>query len=325
MNETCTEPGQRVCVICRGENDDMEERCRDDGGVTIDLRNDPLLNTRFAETYAIHAILGFGATSVVYKATHVTANREFALKVMHPHLVADALMLRRFELESHAASSLNHDNVITVYESGICDDKYAYFVMEYLEGTTLEHILDDNGFMVPDRAVDIFVQIANGLGHAHNSGVLHRDLKASNIFVYNDEIGAERAKLLDFGIAKMLVSEKEQSVQLSRAGEICGTPTALSPEQCHGKPLDVRSDIYSLGCLMYEVLSGTPPFIGDTIMETMQKHVNERAQEFEDLVPELQIPWSVGNVVFRCLEKNPDNRYQTTDALVSDLVSLQLT
>jgi serine/threonine-protein kinase len=178
--------------------------------------------------------------------------------------------------------------------------------------------------MEPQRAADLFLQIAKGLGHAHQSGVLHRDLKASNIFIFNDESGCEKAKLLDFGIAKLLVARNEQAVQLSNAGEICGTPTALSPEQCHGKPLDVRSDIYSLGCLMYEMLSGTPPFIGDTVLETMQKHVNERAQDFEDLVPELKIPSSIGNMVFRCLEKNPEYRYQNIDELVSDLVSLNL-
>jgi serine/threonine-protein kinase len=168
------------------------------------------------------------------------------------------------------------------------------------------------------------VQLCEGLGHAHNRGILHRDLKPSNILVYPGEDGTEKAKLLDFGVAKLMPQFNKNSPELTASGEVCGTPAVLSPEQCMGKQLDVRSDIYSLGCLMYETLSGIPPFVADTILETMNKHVNEKAPEFDDSVPQLKIPWSVSFIIFRCLEKDPDKRFQTTEEVRQSLKGLSL-
>lgn len=321
MNETCTKPVQRVCVLCRSELSESDNECPLDGGVVIDLENDPLIGNKFAETYEIENILGYGATSLVYKAKHVINQKYYAVKVLHPHLTADEQSVLRFELESRAASRLNHPNVVTVYESGISDEGYAYFVMDYFDGCTLDQILDNEGHLDVARAANIFVQLGMGLGHAHRKGILHRDLKASNIIVYHDEFDEERAKLLDFGVAKLLMGAAENQIQLSQAGEVCGTPTALSPEQCHGKPADQRSDIYSFGCLMYEVLSGMPPFIGDSPLETMQKHVNDKAPEFDEVLSPGAVPWSLAAVVFKCLEKEPADRYQSTDELIASLAA----
>ena len=324
MTEICTGCPARVCVICRTETSTDGQHCPEDGGLLVALENNALLGKIFAETYQVDEVLGFGSTSMVYQATHLIANRKFALKILHPHLLSDEQSLHRFQLESQAASSLAHPHIITVYESGVSEDGYPYFVMEHLQGTTLEQVLDEQGPMPVRRAMRLFVQIALGLSHAHEHGVLHRDLKPSNIFLLSDENNGEQAKLLDFGVAKLLASSDGNNPQLSFAGEVCGTPTILSPEQCHGKPLDFRSDLYSLGCLMYETLSGIPPFLGDSVIETMQKHVNEKAAEFDDVVPELHIPWSIATIIFRCLEKEPNDRYQSANEVRRMLESISL-
>jgi serine/threonine-protein kinase len=278
--------------------------------MVLDVENDPLVGTKFACHYQIESIAGFGASSIVYKATHTKLARPFAVKVMHAHLLTDDQMRGRFDQEARACASLNDPNIVAVQESGITDEGRVYFAMEYLQGVTLEQILDSEGAQPIDRSVKIFKQICCGLAHAHGNGVLHRDLKPSNILIFNED-GKERAKILDFGLAKVLDNVKKGGPKLTLAGEVCGTPSVMSPEGCLGKTIDQRSDIYSLGCLMYETLSGLPPFIGDTTIATMTKHVMEKPPEFETIDADLRIPWSLTSIIFRCLEKDPDMRFQT--------------
>lgn len=305
----------KACVICRAEYPMNMNRCHLDGGFLVQVVNNPLVGRVFADTFEVEALIGFGGMSVVYKVRHVSLKRVFALKILHPHLLSDDQIFRRFQLEARTASSLNHPNVIKVYEAGVSPERLAYLIMDFVDGFTIGQIVEANGHLEVNRAVNIFAQVCDGLEHAHQRAVLHRDLKPSNIMVSNSADG-ELAKLLDFGIAKLML---QSSPQLTQEGEVCGTPEVMSPEQCLGKPLDARSDIYSLGCMMYESLTGIPPHIGDTILDTMTMHIRHPVPTFDRVAPTLNIPQAVQDVVLKCLEKNPDARWQSADQLGKSL------
>lgn len=273
-----------------------------------------------AEKYSIVRRIGRGGMGSVYEATHMLMDRTVAIKVVRANYAqVDHACLHRFRLEAKASSCLNHPNIMTVYDFGITDDGIAYLVMDYIDGVGLDEVLRQEGRLSLTRTVDIFTQACSALAHAHDKGVVHRDLKPSNIMLVHGDDGREIVKIVDFGIAKMLPGRARTAEVINDGGQIIGSPLYMSPEQCMNDDQDGRSDIYSLGCLLYQALSGTPPISDRHVLGIMYKHLNEPPQSFATLVPACYVPPDVEAVVMRALTKEPAQRQQTMRELASEL------
>jgi serine/threonine-protein kinase len=257
---------------------------------------------------------------VIYKAKQPLLDRYYAIKMLNVQR-ANQQTLARFHQEAKAASTLNHPNVIAVHDFGFTDDDDPYMVMDFVEGMSLADLIQTGGAIPYQEALDIFIQIANGMNHAHASGVLHRDLKPSNVMLTNPESVVAEVKIVDFGIAK--INRADECSSLTQTGDVFGSPLYMSPEQASGKKVDARSDIYSLGCLMYEVLTGAPPLQGDTIIQTIFMHLNQMPTNLSEKAGAC-FPDSLEHVVRKCLEKDPALRYQTMLDLKVDLVKVSV-
>lgn len=296
-----------------------KERCDEDGEMLQTDKVDPALGAVFGERYEIESVIGSGGMSVVYKAKHKLMDKIVAIKLLDPRLVRQQLAVKRFQQEAQAASRLSHPNVIVVHDFGMTPDGQPYMVMDYLGGRSLQDILDENPSLEPPRAKRIFTQTASGLSHAHKMGVIHRDIKPNNIIIDYDHMGDEAVKIVDFGIAKLVSEGANPAERLTRAGEFFGTSVYMSPEQCRGKDVDARSDIYSLGCVMFESLTGLPPFEGENDLDTFQMQLSAEPPRFKERRPDLSIPAEFEYIVRKTLEKNADDRYQSMDELMEDL------
>lgn len=313
---------KKVCSACNKEYPDGSENCPEHPEAPA---VDPMIGQVFADKYEIVGILGEGGMSMVYKARHKYMDRIVAVKLMHEHLVNDKTAVARFEHESKAASSLSHQNIVTVHDFGMTKaTSQAYFVMDCLDGESLSDILEREVRLPLAEAVAIFKQTCDGLEHAHKKRVVHRDLKPSNLVLMKQDDGSKVVKIVDFGIAKLLPIDGVSRQNITVTGEIFGSPLYMSPEQCNGKSLDQRSDIYSLGCLMYETLSGVPPIMGDTFVNTVVKHINETPAPFTQTAPDAHIPQQVEAVIMKCLAKNPDDRYQSAGEVRQSLLDAAL-
>jgi eukaryotic-like serine/threonine-protein kinase len=309
----------KVCTKCRSQVGGYFQTCPYDGAELKPIPEAPLVGKVFADRYDILSILGEGGMSIVYKARHRLMNRIVAIKLLSGSMIGDGQGLERFKQEARAVSLLTHPNIIAVHDFGIIDEVQAYLVMDYLDGTNLARVVENEGALPAERAVRIFRQVCEGLEHAHNKGIVHRDLKPSNLCLIKGKEGAEVVKIVDFGLAKMVKRDSADSLQLTQSGQVWGSPLFMSPEQCLAKPLDARSDIYSLGCVMYYTLTGVHAINGITAYDTISKHVNERPKEFHEVAPQIAIDKNIEAVVFRCLEKEPDDRYQSASDMLADL------
>jgi len=260
--------------------------------------------------YEILAPLGAGGMGEVYRARDHRLARDVAVKVLHTRLATDADRLRRFEQEARAASALNHPNLLTVFDIGMQEDT-PYLVTELLEGETLRQKVQE-GAMTLRKALEIASQVAHGLAAAHERRIIHRDLKPENLFLMPDG----RVKILDFGLAKLLppqvpttqMSESPTATRATDPGVILGTVGYMSPEQVRGETADHRSDLFALGCILYEMLAGQRAFHRQTAAETMTAILKEDPISLADLKPE--IPPTFVRVVERCLAKRPEDRFQ---------------
>ncbi len=270
----------------------------------------------FGDQYEILSVLGEGGMGTVYKVLDKTLNKHFAFKVLRPELAKVQSVVSRFNQEAQAASRLTHVNLASVYASGKAKSGLPYLVMDFLDGKNLEQILEKNGFVESDKALDIFIEICDALEHAHAKGIIHRDLKPSNVILVDNE---ERVKIVDFGIAKILPRPGAETMKLTFGEEVLGSPTYMSPEQCRGDELDVRSDVYSMGCLMYEVLTGRPPFQADNAIKTILKHLHEEPPNLAFYLKDRHLPEFLEVVVLKCLAKNSKSRYQNVFQLRMDL------
>jgi len=259
----------------------------------------------------------------VYKAKHAALNKSFAVKVLSSQAQKNEMAVRRFDQEAKAASTLDHQNLVKVSDYGITTTGAPYLVMDYLEGLSLADEIKKEGTVEVSRALNLALQICDGLAHAHSKGVVHRDLKPSNIILVASDDGKEKVKIVDFGIAKLVATTEEERQQLTQTGDIFGSPLYMSPEQCMGHKVDSRSDIYSLGCLTYEMLAGTPPLVGGNAIQTIFKHVHEEPAPFSKAFKKLNIPIGLEIVVSRMLSKNAEDRYQSIEDLKADLVRVQ--
>ncbi|MGH9462841.1 MAG: protein kinase domain-containing protein [Vicinamibacteria bacterium] len=263
-----------------------------------------------AGKYRIEALLKHGGMGAVYRATHLMLHKPVAIKLIKPELVTSQDTVRRFHREAQAASQLDHPNIVTIHDLGEAEDGTLYIAMELVTGTSLKELVKTEGALEPGRAVRIATAIGSALALAHRHQIIHRDLKPQNIMICRDAEGHEQPKLLDFGIAKTFESE---GPALTSTGLVLGTPHYMSPEQAKGTAVDGRSDLYSLGIILYEMLVGKVPFEAPSIPAILVKHLNEAPKPPTALRPGLDP--SLEAIVLRCLEKEPAGRYQTAKEL----------
>lgn len=261
--------------------------------------------------YRIDALHGSGGMGAVYRATQVNLERTVALKVVRGDFLKDAIVTERFKREALAVARLKHPHIVTVYDFGIVKEGGAYLVMEFLEGRTLRVEIQNRSKLPVGPAVDIMRQICSAVHAAHTEGIIHRDLKPDNIFLESTRDGSVLVKILDFGVAKLRqnTADLARSADLTMSGMMLGTPIYMSPEQCQGEPFDARADIYSLGCVFYEMLAGRPPFLGNTPSALIIKHASEAPKPPSVHVP--SIPAGLESAIMKALEKDPDERFQT--------------
>src|SRR5437764_4077768 len=268
--------------------------------------SDTLIGTVFDGRYKIVRKLGAGGMADVYLAEDQELGRRVAIKILNDRHAADDQFIERFRREAKNAAGLSHPNIVSIYDRGEAEGTY-YIAMEYLEGRTLKELIVTKGPTPIHVAIDYTRQMLAALGFAHRNGIVHRDIKPHNVVVGPDG----RLKVTDFGIARSGTS------QMTEAGSIIGTAQYLSPEQARGTPVDQRSDLYSVGILLYELLTGTVPFTGDTPVEIAMKHLSA--------VPEppsherSEIPRDLDYVVLRALAKNPHDRYESAEEMDADL------
>jgi serine/threonine-protein kinase len=274
-----------------------------------------------SERYRIIQKLGQGGMGVVYQAEQIFLKRHYALKMLRKGMVTETAW-RRFQKEAKMASLLDHPGLVKVQDFGFIDqsEEEPFFAMDYVEGLTLQDILR-RGPLAPNLVLVIFQQLSAALAHAHARNVIHRDIKPSNIIVAGtpDDESSIVVKILDFGIAKVATGEDAESIALTRTGEIFGTPYYMSPEQCMGLACDDRSDMYGVGCVMYEALTGVPPCVGDTALQTMMRHQTDKPLSLKEATLGRTFPPGMEEVVARLLEKDPRARYSSLFDLHDDL------
>ena len=305
------------------ETDPVEGELDDDdgNGRSIEPVSEGATAPELPEPYEMLGLLGHGGMGAVYRVRNRKLEKEFALKVIKPEYSGDAASLKRFLLEIEATSGLSHPNVASVYEQGTTLAGEPFLVMDLAEGDSLAAIIERDGPLPPARALGVFAQIAAALEHAHKAGVVHRDIKPTNVILTRNADGEDVAKVVDFGIARIQPSARRETMDLTETGAVFGTPHYMSPEQCLGFLLDERSDIYSLGCLMYEVLTGKPPYSGSNPVQVVVAHINA---DVPDLLKELsgrsdKMTGRLAQVVSRCLQKELDERYQHISEVASEL------
>ena len=287
---------------------------------------DPLIGVVLPRRYRILEPLGRGSMSVVYKGTYEPLDQVVAIKMLKSHLVSDPHQAKRFQREIKTAGSLNHPNIVGILDFGVTEQGVPYLIMDYLEGKSLSEILDTEERISVSRCIRMFSQAADALAYAHREGVIHRDIKPSNILVVDTADEKDVIKIVDFGIAKIQAPGINGGAQNSANGltstnEVLGTPLYMSPEQSQGKELDGRSDVYSLGCVMYHAITGKPPFIGDTPLDTIRMQISATPAPIETVRPDLYIPDRLVAAVTKALQKDPRNRYQRMEYVKNELDS----
>lgn len=262
------------------------------------------------DRYEIGKRIGRGGMAEIFQARDILLDRPVAMKVLFPEFATDPAFVERFRREAQAAANLNHPNIVAVYDWGKVNNTY-YIAMEYVNGRTLADILKQSGTLTPMQVCDVMSEVASALISAHQNGVIHRDIKPGNILVST----TGQVKVADFGIARALGAGVEQG--LTQTGAVMGTATYFSPEQAQGASTDQRSDIYSLGVVMYEMLSGVPPFTGENAVAIAYKQVHERAMPLDQRLT--SAPPEVAAIVAKCMEKSPDDRYLSAEEVRDEL------
>ena len=310
---------QKICLECNRQFTGIVKACPHDGAALVPLARDPMIGTCLMGKYDIIDVIGHGGMGVVYKGRQVLMERTVAIKMLQSQHIADSQSVQRFLREGKASCRMNHPHVITVYDFGITPQSgQPFIVMDYLQGISLADLIKQDGQVSVERSMKILTQATDALDHAHRAGVIHRDLKPSNIMLIEYEDEKDFVKIVDFGVAQLIGAGGEQQ-RLTQMGEVCGSPVYMSPEQCQGLELDVRSDIYSMGIVIYETLTGRLPLIGKTMVETMSKHITDMPPRFTEIRPDLYIPERLEAVIWKAMAKDPANRHQSMAELCRDL------
>jgi serine/threonine protein kinase len=301
----------KLCLRCNQYFEDSIDSCPKDSITLEYVGKDPLIGALVNDRYIVESVIGKGSSGIVYKALRLQHGEvSVALKVLHSYLSATNNSLDHFLRESRAASKLRNPHIITIWDSGLTDDGQPYFVMDYLEGMTLGKLIREKGALPPQRVLSIVKQICEALSEAHKQGIIHRDLKPENIMLQEVDSGNDYVKVLDFGIAD---SPQDLKPQLEPIKFVAGSPAYMSPEQCQGFELDPRSDIYSLGIVVFEMLTGKRPFKGEEHVSMMFLHVSRPPLLLSEAAPELNFPQAADQVIAAALAKIPDQRQTSVE------------
>lgn len=279
------------------------------------VASDPMLALKglvIRDRYVLERPLGVGAMGVVYEATHQTLRRKFAIKLLRGEHTGNAMFRRRFEREATFTSRLDHPNVVQVVDFGELPSGPLYLVMEYLSGVDLRELLRQELRLPPERARDLMRQILRGISAAHDAGVIHRDIKPANCFLTRTSSGNDLVKVVDFGVARL--DDDQGTSALTGVSEVVGSIAYIAPEMVMGQTANVRTDIYALGIVLYEMLAGFPPFKGRDLFELMERHLREAPPALPDTIPA-----SLQQVVARALHKEPGQRFGDAHEMLAAL------
>jgi serine/threonine-protein kinase len=311
---------RKICLRCGSKFGSRADYCPHDGSqlVTDEDIADPLLGSVLLEQFRIDEQIGTGGMGTVYRAHQTTVGRDVAIKVLRPELARDEQAVFRFEREARVAIALDHPNLVRVFLSGRLGDGRLYIVMELLEGRSLADELDKDGLPSLERALIMIMKLCAGLGAVHAAGIVHRDIKPENVYLVQRGKDADFVKLVDFGIARVLAAEGVGPTT-TQSGRVFGTATYISPEAATGGETDQRSDIYSLGVLTYQLLTGELPFAGKTAGAVLMQHVHQEPPILQTKGRGAEVPQDVARVVMRSLSKDPDARQQTLAEFLDSL------
>ncbi len=312
---TCGKDFPDDLKTCPQDNTLLQADATSVSGIPVD----PLLGRTLDDKYLLEARLGLGGMGTVYRARHLLIDRAVAVKVLNRRFVEDEAAKARFRREAKAAGRLQHTNAVGVTDFGQTADGYVYIVMELLEGKTLRELLSKEAPLDVARSVSIMMQVSSAVAAAHDAGIIHRDLKPANIFIVQRSDVPALVKVLDFGIAKVAADslDDDDRMTLTQVGAMIGTPRYMSPEQCSGTPLTPAADVYSLGVILYEMLTGTVPFGGSTPLAIAMKHSTETPRRPSEFVP--SIPQALEDVVLHAMEKDPQQRPANADYFRQEL------
>lgn len=312
-NSDMAQKPSKLCPICGLRYDAAAAFCQKDGArLSAEGTVDPFLGEILLGQFRIDEAIGAGGMGTVYRAHQMNLHRDVAVKILHPELTKNPDAVRRFHREAKVATSLEHPNLVRVFLFGeLPDNGGLYLVMEHLEGRSLQELMRQEGALPLSRALHISAQLCEAIGAAHVKGIVHRDVKPENIIVLPRHGDPDFVKVLDFGIARLLWDEQSHMTQ---SGVIFGTARYISPEGAAGEFTDARSDVYSIGVLIYQLMTGVTPFDGKSPVSMLMKHVNEPAPDLRTMGHGHSVPTAIADVVMRSLAKNPDARYDTASA-----------
>ncbi len=284
------------------------------------LKKADLEGSALAAHYEFLDLIGEGGAAIVFKARHPQLAKFVAIKMLHKQELSQE-SIARFEREARVISNLEHPNIVSVYDFGLTERKHPYMVMEYIKGQSLDQLLEEEDHLEFSEAKLLLLSVCDGISYAHENQVLHRDIKPANVMLKQIAGRQPLPKVLDFGLAKV-TQESQKEIALTKEQQIFGSPPYMSPEQVKGKVLDLRSDIYSFACMLFQVVTGYPPFCGDSAQEIMIGHINEAPLTFEEVCPEITFPAGLEKLISKCLAKNPDHRYQSMKDVYKDLSAI---
>ncbi len=311
----------KLCLNCGGKFDDEKTHCPDDGLKLVSLEGGSLVGTVIDERYKIESIIGRGALGVVYKAKQELVGRPVAVKILHSYLISDPDTVKRFQQEARGVSRLKHPHIITVFDYGLLPNGLPYIAMDYLEGVTLAKVLHERKLLSVKELMPIIKQVCDALEEAHHCGVVHRDVTPDNIVLIEQSGQKNFVKVVDFGIAKLLRVNDETLSSLTKAGSAGGSPIYMSPERITNKEIDHRSDIYSLGIVIFEALVGRPPFASTEAARLMLEQVNEIPPRLKDIRPDFLFPQELEDVIAKALAKSPEDRQSSMGQLRDELMA----
>ncbi len=320
----------KICPVCKSEYEAGEVFCPNDGtrlttaselAAAPAASDDPLLGAVIDERYRVIRRIGEGGMGIVYEVEHIVIEKRLALKVLRDDYSKRPDVVARFRQEAKSASRIGSEHIVDISDFGETPSGASYFVMELLDGEDLSDTLAREGTLPLARTVDILCQCARSLASAHAKGIVHRDMKPENIFLIRRDDRPDFVKIVDFGIAKMsdLETPGQPGRKLTKTGMIFGTPEYMSPEQAAGRSLDHRVDIYALGVIFFELLTGRVPFTGDTFMGILTQHMFEEPPRLSQANPSVKVPDSVEAFVQRALAKEPNDRFATCDEFIEVL------